>query len=231
MRATSGIDTVTGNGVGKTLVGTASASTFNIAGADSGTLTDGLNTTTYGGVGNLTGIGASNDTFIIQDAGTLTGNVVDGGGGTNVLDLSNKTSATIVFSSAGNSVTGVGIAGSLSNITNLIGNSINTMLQGENAGQSFVITANNEITVDGAQVFQGVGSLAAGTGVDSISGSAPFKLSGNISDAGGATSLSGTIRTDGGQTYLGAVTAPSVTLVALRQRRRLRRLGQRPPGR
>ena len=213
VRATSGIDTVTGNGVGTTLVGTASASTFNIAGADSGTLTDGLNTTIYGGVGNLTG-GASNDIFIIQDAGTLTGNV-DGGGGTNVLDLSNKTSATIVFSSAGNSVTGVGIAGSLSNITNLIGNSINTMLQGENAGQSFVITANNEITVDGAQVFQGVGSLAAGTGVDSISGSAPFKLSGNISDAGGATSLSGTIRTDGSQTYLGAVTAPSVTLVAL----------------
>ena len=37
----------------------------------------------------------------------------------------------------------------------------------------------------------------------------------NISDAGGATTLSGTIQTDGSQTYLGAVTAPSVTLVAL----------------
>ena len=112
--------------MGTTLVGTASASAFNVTGADSGTLTDGVNTTNYGGVGNLTG-GAGNDTFLIQDAGTLTGNV-NGGGGTNTLDLSNKTSATIVFSSAGNSVTGVGIAGSLSNVTNLIGNSINTLL-------------------------------------------------------------------------------------------------------
>jgi hypothetical protein len=112
-------------------------------------------------------------------------------------------------------VTGVGIAGSLSNVTNLIGNSINTLLQGVNAGQTFVITADNEITVDGTQVFKGVGSLAAGTGVDIISGSAPFKAAGNISDAGGATTLSGTIRTDGSQTYLGDVTAPAVTLVAL----------------
>ena len=143
VQTTSGNDTVTGNGVDTTLVGTASASAFNVTGADSGTLTDGVNTTNYGGVGNLTG-GAGNDTFLIQDAGTLTGNV-NGGGGTNTLDLSNKTSATIVFSSAGNSVTGVGIAGSLSNVTNLIGNSINTLLEGVNTGQTFVITATNEI--------------------------------------------------------------------------------------
>jgi hypothetical protein len=88
VHVTAGNDTVTGNGVGTTLVGTATPSTFNVTGADSGTLTDGVNTTSYGGVGNLTG-GVGNDTFLIQDAGTLTGNV-NGAGGTN----NRSTSAT-----------------------------------------------------------------------------------------------------------------------------------------
>ena len=158
INASAGNDTVVGNGVGTTLVGTAAASTFNITGPDSGTLSDGVNVTTLSGVGNLVG-GAANDTFLIQNAGTLTGNL-DGGGGLNTLDLSNKSTATIVFNTSNSTVTGVGIAGTLTNIGALIGNVTNTTLQGSAGGQSFAITANNEITVNGSQVFKGVGNLA-----------------------------------------------------------------------
>ncbi len=213
VNVSAGTDSIIGNGVGTTLIGTPAASTFNLAGSDSGTVTSGVDVTTFSGVGNLTG-GAGNDVLVIQNAGTLSGSL-DGGGGLNTLDLSNKASATIVFNTgSSNSVNGVGIVGRLRNIGALIGNGTNTSLQGDSTGQSFAITANNEITVDGTQIFRGVANLDEGTGANSISGTT-FKLAGNIIDAGGTTTLSGTIRTDGSQTYSGPVSAGSVTLVGL----------------
>ncbi len=211
--ASAGGDLVVGNGAGTTLAGTATGSTFTVSGNDSGSLFDGINLTTFNGVGNLAG-GAGNDSFAIQNAGTLSGGI-NGGAGGNTLDLSNKTSATIVFNQGSSTISGVGVAGAITNVGTTIGNGLNTTLQGSNAGQSFAITAINQITVDGAQVFQGVGNLNAGTGADSISGSS-FRLDGNIVDAGGATTLSGTIVTFGSQNYAGPVTAGApLTLAAL----------------
>jgi hypothetical protein len=214
IHASAGVDTVVGNGAQTTLVGTNTGSLFTVGGNNAVTLTQAADLTTATGVGSLEG-GAGNDTFAIQNAGTLSGSI-DGRDGANTLDLSNKTAATIVFDLGSNSITGVGVGGTIANIATAIGNGLNTTLRGSNAGQTFSITANNEITVGGSQTFRGVGNLTTGIGADTIGGDITLHLDGNVLDLGGTNTLTGTIVTYGNQTYAGAVRASApVGLAAL----------------
>jgi hypothetical protein len=165
----SGVETLVGNdgttGTNTTLSGANGANAWNVTGTNAGTLNGTLN---FSGVGNLTG-GTGNDSFVIQDAGSLTGSVVGGLHGTaDTLDLSNKVGA-VSINLQGSTATGLG--GTFSGIETLVGNDgttgTNTTLAGPNAGATFDVTGTNSGTVAGLS-FSGVGNLTGGTGNDSF---------------------------------------------------------------
>ncbi|MDP2834178.1 MAG: filamentous hemagglutinin N-terminal domain-containing protein [Pseudomonadota bacterium] len=98
------------------------------------------------------------------------------------------------------------------NIDTLVGNGTATTLTGVNSGQIFALTGVNAGTA-GALPFTGVGNLTGGVGGDTFVYVGAFTLSGAIVDNGGVTTLTGTIRTTGNQTYNGAINTTNAASV------------------
>ena len=177
-----GVEAVVGNGVNATLTGVDAGETFNVTGGDSGT----AGSLAFSGVGNLTG-GAGDDSFVIADAGSLTGSIAGGGQTTSdTLNLSAKLGAVSINQQTS---TATGIAGTFGGIEAVVGNGVNATLTGVDAGETFNVTAADTGTA-GTLAFSGVGNLTGGTGTDSFILSTGT-LSGSLNGGTGTNSLTG----------------------------------------
>jgi len=140
-------------------------------------------TTTFSNFGNLTG-GTGNDTFTFNDGKVIAGIIDGGANGTNILDLSNYSTAVgITLSSAtasGYSGTTTGTpnpTGGFARITQVNGGasngSANTSLSTENTLTTVTLTGNNSGTLnDGTATltFNTIGTLVGGTANNKLIG-------------------------------------------------------------
>jgi len=186
-----------------TITGSSAGSTFNVTGADSGSV-DGINFTSfenYTGLGDDDGMGGV-DTFLF-DGGSTTG-TVNGGAGANTLNLSG-TDDVVILSGVGpeSGFAGTFNGNMFTNISDLDTGSGNDSLTGVNDVSTWTIDGMNSYAAFGRVLtFAGVETAIGGTNVDTfaISGSNTINLLGgsgsdNFNIAAGA-SLSGTV--DGG---------------------------------
>ena len=135
------IQQIVGAGINTTLIGLNSASTWNVTGNNAGK----VGTTTFSGVGNLTG-GTGADTFVLSDGAVVSGKI-NGGGGANVLSYARCTTPITVDLTA-MSATNVG---SISNVSSFVGGmSASDTLVGPNRANVWTISANNAGTVNTA---------------------------------------------------------------------------------
>ena len=137
---------------------------------------------------NLAG-GAGADSFVIANAGSI--GSIDGGGGSNTLDLSGRASGDFNLTGA-TAGTASGITGAYSNVATLKGNGTTSTLTGSATGSTFTASAANAGTVNdgvGTTNFSGVPNLAGGAGNDSFAIGAGVAL-GSIDGGGGVNSLS-----------------------------------------
>jgi hypothetical protein len=156
---------VGGSSATDTLIGPNTANSWIIDGANSGRLNA---QALFDGFENITG-GTGADAFIVEAGGSL-GRVVNGGTGTDLLDLSAKV-GTIEFR-LGATPTITGIIGGYVGIERLVGNSSNdSKIVGTNANSTWSVGSNGQINI-GSVNYLAVGTLVAGTGTDTLMGSA-----------------------------------------------------------
>jgi hypothetical protein len=159
------------------LVGANITNLWNITGVNAGT----VNAFVFSGVENLFG-GFANDTFKFGASGNLTGKVA-GGAGTNRLDYSGNGGTAITVNlqtSAAPRLKG-GTPGGFANINSVVGStSTGNKLIGPNTINIWQITGASAGQV-GPVVFQAIGNLVGGTGIDTF----------RFSLAGRATSIRG----------------------------------------
>jgi filamentous hemagglutinin family protein len=200
---------INGGGGTNTLAATNGNNTWNINGADQGT----LNGKAFTNIANLQG-GSGDDTFVFANAGTLSGDLA---GGTqtsmDTLDLQAKI-GTVTINQQTQKATG--IVGIFTEIEKIIGNGSGTTLTGSNSGQTFTLTGANAGTA-GSLAFSGVANLIGGSGNDTYTGNGG-SLSGTITDGafngdktafveggdGGSTTISGSLNVAG--LYLNSTT-------------------------
>jgi hypothetical protein len=136
-----------------TLVGPNSTNTWTVTNTDAGTVAYGSNSFSFANVGNITG-GVGNDSFLLSDANKITG-TLDGGIGTNLVDLSDygaNTTVDITGNNSGN-VQEVGVTGATVNfkgIGSFVGSTLNdTFVFSNRATVSGTIDGNGgEDTLD-----------------------------------------------------------------------------------
>ena len=169
-----------GGNIANKVIAPNSASVFNITGANTGT----INSLSFSGFGNLVG-GTGDDTFVFSQGATLTGGI-DGGGGTNTLDLSAYTTQVSVNFPVSR-VTGLG--GTFSSLQSFLGGSYyaNKVIA-PNTASAFNITGANAGTINGLS-FSGFGNLTGGSGNDTFQFSAGATLTGGIDGGGGSNTL------------------------------------------
>ena len=126
LQASGGTDTLTGNGTNTTVLAAAGGSSLTVNGSGSGTIGGGG---TFSGVTAASG-GAGSDTFIFTAAGSLSG-ALTGVGGNDTLDVSGI-AGTLTINQSG-TITGVPV-GSISGITNVLGNGAEHELPGQQLG-------------------------------------------------------------------------------------------------
>ncbi len=192
------------------LTGENTANTWDITGANSGTLNDSTATLTWSGFGTLNG-GTSTDDFVFSDTATLTG-TLNGGAGNDTLDYSAYTTATDIVltgTSAANGLSGTdgGITGGFTGINVLDGSATAAnSLTGENTANTWDITNNNAGTLNDSTAtlnWSGFGTLVGGSSTDSFTFTVNGKtLTGTINGGAGVNSLS----------YSGYTGAVNVTL-------------------
>ena len=95
----SNVTTLIGNPAKTTLTGTNTGSTFTVNGANSGTVFDGVGTTTFSGVKNLTG-GTGADSFVVTPIGSLAGTIDGGAVGANSLTATAGAAENLTLSNA-----------------------------------------------------------------------------------------------------------------------------------
>ena len=186
----SNVTTLIGNNGTSTLTGTAAPSTYTVDAGNTGTVDDGVGTTTFSRIGNLVG-GIGADSFVIANLGTLTGSIDGGITGVNRLDLSTRGTANFALASA-SSGTVSGVTGGYSNVTTLIGNNGTSTLTGTAAPSTYTVDAANAGNVNGTTNFSGVPHLVGGTGADTFVIGAGFALASIDGGTGAANSLTAT---------------------------------------
>ena len=162
-----------GGGGTDTLIGPDAATTFDITGANSGILTTSDSTLPFVSFENLSGA-TKVDTFILQDAGSLSGNL-QGDSLSDILDYSYRTSAVTVNLTTGSAP---GIAGLVSTVEEVIGTSLADTLTGDandnkltgNGGADVLIGNDGNDTL--AATLSGVSALTitvdGGNGDDAL---------------------------------------------------------------
>src|SRR5262249_41271067 len=147
-----------GNG-SDTLAATNVANTWDLTGANAGT----LNSLPFANVENLTG-GTSTDLFKVEPAGSLAG-LANGGTGTNTLDFSDYGSAGTVNNQT---KTAPGVA-SYSSIGVVTGSAAaGDTLVGGNAINTWNVTGTNAGNIGGTLTFSAFENLTGGTGADTF---------------------------------------------------------------
>jgi Ca2+-binding RTX toxin-like protein len=175
----SSISNFVGSAGSDTLVGPDVPSTWNLNGANAGS----VGGSTFSAFENLTG-GSAADQFVFYPGGSIAGNL-DGGGGSNTLDYSHL-AGPITINLQGNTATGIG--GTFSNIITFIGSAGSNTLQGPNAPTQYAITGVNTITVNGL-TFGGFQNLVGGSGNDQFSIQTGGRLDGMLDGGGGVNTL------------------------------------------
>ena len=158
------------------ITGPNAATVFNVTAANKET----INGITFSGFGYLVG-GTANDSFVFSLGASLTGSI-NGGTGTNTLDLSAFTKAITVNMST-SSVTGVG--STFASIQTFIGgtNTANS-ITGPAAATTFNITALNTFNANGLN-FSAFRKITGGAGEDTFVLSDGAGLSGSIDGGAG----------------------------------------------
>ena len=164
------------------LVGPTAGATWYISGSNSGSV--GL--LAFSSVGSLVG-GAGADTFAFANGVTFAG-TIDGGSGSDTVDLSAYTSSKTVNPFAG-TVSGFGV---MSHIERFVGGSAVDTLVGPNANATWNIAGPNSgsVTSGGVTVgFAGFEKVNAGSGNDNFVFADGASLSGAISGGAGSNTL------------------------------------------
>jgi PKD domain len=154
--------TLKGAGGSDSLAGPDQANTWDLTGANAGTLNS---TTSFTGIENLTGGSAAEVFAFTNGTAAVTGNI-DGGGGANTLDYSNRgTAVTVNLAKSIGSATG--IAGTVTNIGTLIGSTGNSNTLISAAGPNVVwdITGTDSGTLNGTLAFFGFQNLTGSSSV------------------------------------------------------------------
>ena len=168
-----------GSNVSNKVQGPNTANVFNVTATNAGSVAG----ISFTGFGNLVG-GTADDSFIFSAGANLTGGV-DGGTGTNSLDLSAYTTQVSVNLPVSRA-TG---AGNFTSIQSFLGGSYYAnKVAAPNTSSSFSVAGANVGTVNGLS-FSGFGSLVGGTGDDTFVFSAGATLTGGIDVGGGDNML------------------------------------------
>jgi filamentous hemagglutinin family protein len=148
----SNIESFIGNDVDSTLTGPNAGNSWNITGENDGT----VGTIAFTNFNNING-NTSNDYFLFQDNGNITG-IVDGAAGLDTVDLSLETGGVdITLGSAG-----------LINIETYIGNNIASTITGDNVANTWVIDGENDGSI-GAVSFIDFNNLVGNNNTDDFS--------------------------------------------------------------
>ena len=176
----SGVTTIIGTGGGSALTGPSTGSIFSITSSTSG-IVGGIS---YSGFNNLTG-GAGNDTFVLG-TGVVFPGILDGGGGSNTIDVSVYASVVTLNIPAG---TITGVSGTLANITHFVGGAnAGNVVTGPVAGSTYHITGANAGDVGGIG-FSGFGNVVAGAGNNRFVFSDAASLSGSLNAGAGTNAI------------------------------------------
>jgi hypothetical protein len=170
---------VGGSATTDVIVGPNAATTWTISGTNSGT----VGSIGFSGFENLTG-GSANDTFAFTGTGSTSGNV-NGGSGTNTLNVSGLTAPAIVNLGTKKATP---IGGTYSNFTVFTGDNSTSSLIGANVANTWNITATNAGTV-GSTSFSGFANLTGGTANDTFSLANGMGVTGNIDGGAGTNTL------------------------------------------
>lgn len=164
---------IDGGGGSDTLLGADTDTTWNISGAETGTLSG---VAGFSSVEILRG-GSAVDTFVFANGGSYSG-TLNGGTGNDVLNLSAQSGAVSVDLSAGN----------ILSIESLIGNASDSTLIGDDASHVWLINGSDSGLMDSI-AFSGFNNLVGGSGNDfyTLSGGS---LSGSLNGGSGTDSLS-----------------------------------------
>jgi len=140
--------------------------------------------TRFSTIPNLTG-GTANDTFTISDGVGVSG-IINGGGGTNSLDLSAYTTNVSVDITAGTATGSVGIA----NLQDFTGGSATNTIRGPNTNNLWTLTGLNTGNIDGIFTFSAFQNLEGGGMDDTFDLSAGLFVS-SINGISGSNSIRG----------------------------------------
>jgi hypothetical protein len=176
----SNVTSFIANGTTSTLVGTNTATTWTISSTGAGT----AGSTSFSGFANLTG-GTANDTFAFQGSGSVSGSV-NGGTGTNSIDVSAYTAAAATVNLQAKTATPIG--GTWSNVTSFVGNGTTSTLVGPNTATTWTISSTNAGTA-GTTPFSGFANLTGGTGNDKFTLSSGATISGTIDGGTGTNTI------------------------------------------
>jgi hypothetical protein len=178
---------VNGGSGTNTLVGSAVANTWTIAGSNAGTLSSAsiAGPVSFTAVQNLTG-GSGNDTFTFCDGAGITGNIA--GGGSYALDYSAYTSDVTVDLQA---ATATGVGGTINGLMSLTGGGGNNTLVAADTPDIWNLTGSNTGTVSGASTvaFTGFQNLLGGAGGNTFVFSDGAGISGNLDGGSSGGSL------------------------------------------
>jgi Ca2+-binding RTX toxin-like protein len=173
---TGGVTGLIDGGAGtNTLVSPNQTTAWTINGSNGGT----MGSVSFADMANLKG-GTGSDTFAFQGSGWVSGSV-NGGGGTDTLDLSGSASTAMVNLA---SKTASSIDGTWSNLVAFAGNSGSTLV-GPNTATTWTLSAVGSGTA-GTTAFNGFANLTGGTGNDKFTVASGAGISGLI-DGGAST--------------------------------------------
>ncbi len=162
------------------LVGADAAATWTIASQDTGDVDGAF---AYAGVENLTG-GSADDTFAFADGASVRG-VIAAGDGTDTLDYSAYTTAVAVDLGGG---TATGTAG-ISSVELVIAGSADNALGGPDQANTWEITDDDTVVLNGTREYRGFGTLAGGSGADTFTFADGAVLSVGLDGGGGQDHL------------------------------------------
>ena len=164
--AYSGFGTIVAGTGADTLVGPNLAATWNVSGAEAGSITVASQTINFTEMENLTG-GTGVDQFIFQEAGRIPG-TLNGGTGVDVVDLS---AIVVPYDvSLGTNIAVTGIIGKTLGNEQLVGNaSVSNRVLGANAATAWAVNTTGQV-VAGGITFSNIQTLVGGTLVDTITG-------------------------------------------------------------
>jgi hypothetical protein len=174
IQAFTGIETLTGSALADHLIGTDAGDTWNLTGADVGSVAG----IAFSGFEAVTG-GSGDDHFVIGAAGSLSGTLT-GGAGTDHLDYSGYGQAVTVELGTGTYTA----LGAVTGIERLTGSASYDLLVGTDAGDDWLLDGANRGTVAGVG-FDGFEFIKGGVGDDQFTLTADARFAAGVNAGDG----------------------------------------------